>query len=121
MNDIEQRMKRFERRVRLVRSWRGMAIGLCVGAAACGVWAALAASIFLLGNTPILLNADAKKQREELKQAGQAVEKITKPLENPKEQQEMTPQEKRLLDEMRKLSRDLEKAHVDKKEAMEKA
>jgi DNA repair exonuclease SbcCD ATPase subunit len=224
MNDIEQRMKRFERRVRLVRSWRGMAIGLCLGAAACAVWSALdwagiaytdwsklgvvlastgvlglvagwfqrvsskalsdsidrragledrlttsleranvhegfeqalhadaqkrvselkpaslypvrvgrwqttavmmsalAASIFLLGNTPILLSEDAKKAREELKQAGQAVEKITKPLEDPKEQNEMSPEEKKLLDEMRKLNRELEKGRMDKKEALQKA
>jgi hypothetical protein len=224
MNDIGQRMKRFERRVRVVRSWRGLAIGLCVGAAVCAVWAALdwvgvaytewsqmgvilavtgvlgllagavqrvsskalsdsidrragledrlttslersdvhegfeqalhtdaqkhvaelkpsaiypvkvgrwqtsavllsalAASIFLLGNTPILLSAEAQQDRAEMKKTAEEIKRLTKPLEDPKEQQEMTPEEKKLLDDMRKLNRDLEKARMDKKEAMQKA
>src|SRR5690349_9657621 len=36
-----ENLKRFEQRVRLVRAWRGLGIGLCIGGVACAVWAAL--------------------------------------------------------------------------------
>lgn len=41
MNEISPRLKRFARRVRVVRTWRGLAIGACVGAGVSAVWAAL--------------------------------------------------------------------------------
>lgn len=41
MNEHSPRLKRFARRVRVVRTWRGLAIGACVGAAASVTWAAL--------------------------------------------------------------------------------
>ncbi len=34
-------LKRFEKRVRLVRSWRGLTVGLVAGGVACAVWAGL--------------------------------------------------------------------------------
>lgn len=215
-------LKRFERRVRLVRSWRGLAIGLTAGAAISAAWAildwmkisytewswmgtvvgvsgaigmlvgyfmrvplrnlsdsidrrgglenrlttsmevsdetefgdalqhdatdrlgkvqpnqlypmrvgrwqatavlvsVLASTIFLLGNSPILLNAEARKDREELKKLGTTVERIIKPVTETGEQQELTPQEKRLIDEVRKLQRDMERAKINKEEAMQK-
>ena len=41
MNEISPRLKRFARRVRIVRTWRGLTIGACVGAAGAAGWAVL--------------------------------------------------------------------------------
>lgn len=82
---------------------------------------AVAASVFLLGNTPILLSDQAKKDREDLKKIGQEVERIVKPLEEKKEQDKMSEDEKRLADQLRRFQRELEKGKIDKQEALEKA
>jgi myosin heavy subunit len=216
-------LKRFERQVRLVRAWRGLAVGLCIGGVACAVWsvldwakiaytewiwmgsvllgcglsglivglflripaqaladsidrrgrlanrlstsmeiddsgefgqalqhdaaakvaglkpgelfpvrvgrwqgaaiglAFLASGIFLLGNTPLLLPPQERKDREELKKVGAAVERIAKPLTEPTKSGDMTPAEKRMADELRKLQRDLQRQKVSKEEASQKA
>jgi hypothetical protein len=216
-------LKRFERRVRLVRSWRGLAIGLCVGGVICAVWAALdwarvayaewmwmgmllagagllgmlqgyfakvpakalsdsidrrgdlqdrlktsmevrgandfesalqsdatervgklkpkdlypvkvgkwqagavgmavlASTIFLLGNTPILLPPQERKDREELKKLGQSVERIAKPLTENDKPGDLTDAEKRMAEELRKLQRDLQKSKISKEETLQKA
>ena len=225
MSNLTSRFKKFEVRVRIVRSWRGMAIGACLGAGACAVWAlldwrgvlftewswmgavlgvsalaglmagallrvpqaalaasidrragledrlttarerqggedsfddalqmdaeekiltlqpnkvfpirfgrwhggalvltALAAMLFLLGNTPIMLGEDARKAQEELKKDGKTVERITKKnFETPEAKSEMSEAEKKLADEMRKYQRELEKAHITKEESLQKA
>jgi hypothetical protein len=225
MEELTRRLKRFERRVRLVRAWRGLAVGLCVGgllgmiwsaldwfaifytewlwlgilAAACafvgaivgfflrvpvnsladsidrraslkerlstarehalggemfdapllddaskhlesikpgavfpfkvGKWqgggvalASVAAAIFLLGNTPILLNPDQKKQLEELKREGAKVERIIKEnLDDPEAQKQMSEEEKKLANELLKLKRDLEKGRLNKEQALQRA
>ncbi len=41
MSNLHRSLKRFERRVRIVRAWRGFAIGACVGTVSCAVWAVL--------------------------------------------------------------------------------
>src|SRR5690348_9225544 len=41
MSDFTPELRRFSQRVRLVRSWRGLALGACFGAACSAVWAAL--------------------------------------------------------------------------------
>ena len=41
MSNLSKQLKSFEMRVRVVRSWRGLAIGACVGAAISSVWAVL--------------------------------------------------------------------------------
>ena len=216
-------LRRFEKRVRAVRAWRGLGIGLLIGAAACVVWAALdwfriaytewtwmglaavvsgvlgailgyfarisasdlavsidrrgnlqdrlttsmevegasefeaalkedasgrisklkpqdlypvrvgkiqlgtvalgllASMIFLLGNSPILLNPDARKEREELKKIGETVERIAKPLTEPDRPQDLTDAERRMADELKKLQRDLMKSKIGKEEALQKA
>lgn len=38
---LESHLRRFARRVRWMRAWRGLAVGGAIGAALCGVWAAL--------------------------------------------------------------------------------
>ncbi len=225
MQVISQRLKGFERRVRLVRAWRGIAIGACMGAAVDAVWAildwrglaytewsqmglvfgggaligglvglgwrvsqkglsdsidrraglenrlttalerseqhdsfdaalqadaeqrfanlkpakvypvrvgrwhagaialsAVAASIFLLGNSPLLLSDEAKKDHADLKKQGQTVERITKEnLEDPKDQKDMTEDERKLDKELRKYQKDLEKARLTKEDALQKA
>ena len=223
MDELTRRLKRFEKRVRLVRAWRGMAVGLCVGASAAATWAVLdwfavlyaewawlgilvaasavlggiigyllkipvealaasidrrgglkdrlstarehsesmfdeplvgdasahleklkpatvfpykigrwqggavaltilAATIFLLGNTPILLNEDQKKQLEELKREGAKVERIIKQnLEDPEAQKQMSEEERKLANELLKLKKDLEKGRLNKEEALQRA
>lgn len=83
--------------------------------------AALASGIFLLGNTPIFLNDQQKKDREELKQAGQAVQHVLKPVEEDLKTPSQNQDEKRLAEALRRLSKELEKARLTKEEAMQKA
>ena len=83
---------------------------------------ALAASIFLLGSTPLLLSADAKETREELMKKGATVERVLKEnFETPEAEKEMSEAERRLVEEARRLQRDLEKGRMNKEEALQKA
>jgi hypothetical protein len=83
---------------------------------------AVAAAIFLLGNTPILLNDQQKQQLEELKREGAKVERIIREnLEDPDEQKELTEAEKRLGQDLLKLKKDLEKGRLNKEEALQRA
>lgn len=82
----------------------------------------LAAVIFTLGNTPIALTDQAKKDRAELKKEGELVQRVAKEnFETPEAKEEMSAAEKRLADEMRKLDRDLEKGRMSKEEALQKS
>lgn len=81
--------------------------------------ATVAASIFLLGNSPILLSEQGKKEREELERAGQAVERVLKP-ETP-DAVEQTAEEQKLAEEARKFAQELQKGRLNKEEAMRKA
>jgi hypothetical protein len=225
MSDLTKRLKPFEKRVRLVRSWRGLAIGACVGTAISAVWAvfdwrsilytewawmgfvtgacaltgaiagfalkvpldrlaesidrraglkdrlttareredgsdafdsalrtdaeeklaviepkavypiklnrwhggalllaAIASAIFVLGNTPIALSEDARHDRDEMKKQGETVKRIVKQnFETPDATQEMSGEEKKLADQLRRFDRDLEKAHMSKEEALQKS
>ena len=83
---------------------------------------ALAAAIFVLGNTPVALSEEAKKDRAELKRQAENIKRVTKEnFETPDAQQEMSAAEKKLADEMRRFDRDLEKAHLNKEEALQKS
>lgn len=83
---------------------------------------ALAASIFLLGSTPLLLSADAKATREELAKKGKVVERVTKEqFETPEARKEMSDAERRLAEEARRLQRDLEKGRMNREEALQRA
>lgn len=81
--------------------------------------ATVAASIFLLGNSPILLSDQAKKDREELERAGKVVERVAKPERTDGE--EPTPEEEKLAEEARKFARELQKGRLNKEEAIRKA
>lgn len=217
-------LKRFERRVRLVRSWRGMAIGACFGSLAAAAWAgldwanvfyaewsglgslvgvgailglvagflqripaksladsvdrrgeladrlttslersgshegfddalhadadahlkglqpaklypvrfgkwhagtlalaALASTLFLLGNTPAFLNEQQKSERKDLAEKGNAVERILKPIEQHMKTEGRNPDEERLAEELRRLAKELKKGRINKEEALQKA
>jgi len=225
MSNLTKRLKAFETRVRIVRSWRGLAMGACVGTIVSTVWAVLdwrsvvytewswmgavtgacavvgaviglvlpvpvqglarsidrragledrlttahertenadafdgalqfdaeerlsqirpktvypirlgkwhggallfgliAAAIFILGNAPIAMSEESRKDREEIKKLGETVKRVTKEnFETPEAKQEMSPDEKRLADELRRFDRDLEKAHLSKEDALQKS
>jgi len=80
----------------------------------------LTASLFLLGNTPILLSQQDKTNREELKKLGQTVERVAKP-EVEKKPEETTPEVRELAKKLDKFAQELKKGRVPKEEAMEKA
>ncbi|MGV3616174.1 MAG: hypothetical protein ACO1SV_12640 [Fimbriimonas sp.] len=83
---------------------------------------AAAAAIFLLGNTPLLLNDAAKAAREEVKKEGQKVERVRKEvLETPEAREEMSDAQRRLAEEMRRLEKEMEKARMTPEEARQKA
>lgn len=94
-----------------VGRWQAAAIAL----------AALASGIFLLGNTPILLSDQQKKDREEVKRAGQVVEHVLKPAEEHPDIPTQAAEDKKLEEAMRRLSKELDKAKLTKEEAMQKA
>lgn len=82
---------------------------------------ALAASVFLIGSTPIFLSPEAKAERDELAKKGAVVERVLKEqFESPEAQKEMTDAERRLAEEARKLQRDLEKGRLNREEALQK-
>ncbi|HVT13993.1 MAG TPA: hypothetical protein VHE55_17145 [Fimbriimonadaceae bacterium] len=83
--------------------------------------AALASGIFLLGNTSIMLSDQQKKDREVVKEAGQIVQRVLKPVEEDMKAAEPSAQEQRLAEELRKLAREMEKARLTKEEAMQKS
>jgi hypothetical protein len=85
------------------------------------VLAALASGIFLLGNTAIFLNDQQKQDRAELKKAGQTVQHVLKPVEEDLKTPSQNPDEKRLAEALRRLSKELEKSRLTKEEAMQKA
>ncbi|HRF58922.1 MAG TPA: YlbF family regulator [Fimbriimonadaceae bacterium] len=111
-DDADQRLSKLEPRrvypVRLTR-WHGGAVGLM----------ACAAALFLLGNTPLLLSTEEQAERKELQRAGQAVERVLRPIEKAKAA--MTEAEKATLRDLERFSRELEKGRVTKEAALQKA
>ncbi len=80
----------------------------------------LTASLFLLGNTPILMNDQDKADRAELKKVGETVERVARPEVNKKEE-ETTPEARELAKKLEKFGRELQKGRTPKEEAMQKA
>lgn len=83
--------------------------------------AALASGIFLLGNTAVMLNSQQKKDREAMKEAGQTVQRVLKPVVEDMKTETPSAQEQRLAEELRKLAREMEKSRLTKEEAMQKS
>jgi myosin heavy subunit len=78
----------------------------------------LTSSIFLLGNSGILLNSDQKKDRASLQAAAPAVERVAKPLlEKPNRDAE----EKSLSEKLLQYEAELQKGRISKQEAMQEA
>lgn len=95
--------------VRMTR-WHGGLVSLSV----------LAASLFLLGNTPIFLSAKDKADRAELKQSAANIERVIKPLLERKPE-EISPEVKKIAKDFDELKREMEKGRIPKEEAMQKA
>lgn len=80
----------------------------------------LAASIFLLGNTPLFLNEKEKAEREEMKEMAATIEKVVKPVIE-KDPEVLAPETKELAKELQELKRELERGRMPKEEALQKA
>ena len=80
---------------------------------------ALAAGIFLLGNSPIFLSEVEKKERAELKAAAAEIRRVARPLQEPPSSN--AAEERELADRLEKLAKDLEKGRLSKKDALVKA
>lgn len=79
-----------------------------------------AAVVVLLGNTPALLSAQERQNREELKEAGRAIERVAKPvLEKPDE--ESTKAAKELAQKYDAFGKDLQRGRMPMEKAMEEA
>ncbi len=89
--------------------------------AAAIVLAALASTLFLLGNTPVLLSDQQKKDRQEMKQAGQVVEHVLKPAEEHPEIPSQAAEDRKLEEALRRLAKELDKAKLTKEEALQKS
>ncbi len=81
----------------------------------------VAAALFLLGNSPILMNGQKKMDRMDMQQAAPEVERVAKPLLEKVRKDEATQQEKELAKQLQQLHQELEKGRVPKEEALAKA
>ncbi len=79
----------------------------------------VASTIFILGNTPFFLSAQDQAEREELKKAAKAIERVAKPIIE--EDQTSTEEEKDLAKELQKLAREMKKGRLNKEKALEEA
>jgi chemotaxis protein histidine kinase CheA len=78
------------------------------------------AAVFLLGNTPILLNDRQKAAREAVQEQAKTVERIRREyLENPKDG-EASDAEKKLAAELRRLEKDLERGRMTPEELLKR-
>ncbi|RYG49584.1 hypothetical protein EON79_00720, partial [bacterium] len=85
------------------------------------VGAIAASAIFLLGNSPMLMNAGLKAAMAENKVNAAKVERVLKEtFEDPKAMRELSPEERRLVNEALNFKRDLDKGRMDREEAMRK-
>jgi hypothetical protein len=82
------------------------------------VFSLLAACLFMLGNTPLLMGKEAKANRAKMQDQAAAIERVVKPLEDEAKKGETNAEEKKLAKDLRKLSQDLHKARIDPEEAM---
>lgn len=84
------------------------------------IFSVIAASLFMLGNTPLLMGKEAKANRAKMQEDAKAIERVVKPLEEATKEGETNPAEKKLAQELRKLSQDLHKARIKPEEAMQR-
>jgi len=88
--------------------------------AGAALFSILAASIFLLGNTPLLLGKDAKATRAKMQEQAAKIDHVLKPMEEEAKKGELNPAEKKLAEDLKKLSQDLKKARIDPEKALQR-
>lgn len=93
--------------VRLSR-WHGALLAVSI----------LAACLFLLGNSPLLMSDQQKQDRKEMNDAADAVERVAKPL---LDENDKGPQEKALSQQLEKYRDELKRGRMSKQEALQKA
>lgn len=81
---------------------------------------AVAASVFLLGNSPLLRGPKSAAEKEELKQFGEAVKRVANPLERAVESQPVPEGRKKLASDMKWLARELQEGKINKEETLRK-
>jgi hypothetical protein len=82
------------------------------------VFSLLAACLFMLGNTPLLLSKEAKASREKMQEQASQIERVVRPLEEEVKKGDANAEEKKLAEELKKLSQELKKARINPEEAM---
>lgn len=82
------------------------------------VFSLIAASLFMLGNTPLLLSKSAKDARAKMQEQAAAIQHVVKPLDDEAKNGEANPDEKKLAEELKKLGQELQKARLSPEEAM---
>lgn len=80
----------------------------------------LASAVVLLGNTPVLLNAQEKQDREDLKKTGQAIERVAKPVIE-KRPEDSTKVAKELAQKYETFAKELQRGRMPLEKAMEEA
>jgi len=93
--------------VRLSR-WHAAFMTVCV----------VAASLFLLGNSPLLMSDQQKKDRKDLQDVASAVERVAKPLLDEKDK---NADEKKLAQDLERYREELKRGRMSKEEALQKA
>lgn len=83
--------------------------------------AILAASVFLLGNSPVVRGPKNAAERKELAEIGQKVERIAKPLEKEVKPAAAASGQKKLAGDMNRFAKELEQGKLNKEEAIRKA
>ncbi|HEY3782416.1 MAG TPA: hypothetical protein VGL56_15145 [Fimbriimonadaceae bacterium] len=78
----------------------------------------IAAALFLMGNSPLLLNSQQKADREKLKEQAAVVERVARPL---LDKVDKTSDEKQLANQLEQYRDELKKARLSPPEAMQKA
>ncbi len=78
----------------------------------------LAASLFLLGNSPLLLSDQQKRDRKELQDVSNAVERVAKPL---LDEPDKTAKEEQLARDIERYRQELKRGRMSKEEALQKA
>lgn len=79
----------------------------------------LAALMFVLGNTPLLLSEERQKDREELQKSATSVERVARPVLD--DVDGAKPEERDVANDIERLARELQKGRIDKDEALQKA
>ncbi len=92
--------------IRLTR-WHGLGLVLVIATA----------SLFLLGNSGVLIPKGEKMEREDLAKIGEQIERVAKPVA---EEEKIDPEVQQLAKEFQKLSLELQKKRVPKAEALAK-